>query len=771
MALLSLILIGTSCEEQIDTTKVRGENLAEVSLCIAFADEVDGYSLSASPVTKATASAFGCELQPSTATRGTITSKPDKLYNLEIVQYDSNGMYKNRTYFSGETTIGTALTLTLNELPDCQLVIVAWGDGNATTLGTKDLSDAQKVSLDASIIKNIPTDNMNKMPYVLHLEHVKVENNTIKSLDSQDVRILLKRLAAQLTLNWSYNVSGDVSDYELKQILLQSIPLNYKVVANPDKNGNNTYPSLLDQYTTIQLTAEEIKKGSYSCWIPANVRGTNIASNSALYRIKSNAPTGSVYVSFIADNKVDTKKKLNYRVYLGGRDYSDFNLYGNTDYVYSVTFKHSILPVNDFRVTIIDPVPASVNNNNLLPTANCFMVAPGGAFCFNPYTYYMNGKVSPNTTLQGWCTSSKIQSVKVLWQTKENGDVGDPGLGTINSLEDHTNIVDIIDKDDFEKARIYCRVAPNTTGGSGMIAAYDGANGAGNILWSWHIWVTNYNPSATADTSVDDPDKRVQKYTHGNHGDRRPMMDRNLGAMAGYIDIPKDEVDRSKANGFHYQWGRKDPFPSSYTNEQTSSVTINSDKPTPMMLNLYKPDGISFFVRTYYGSKASRRVSCQNPTAFYKQSATWCSEGTDQNWWGGNGNKAEHDPCPAGWRVASKTSYLSFFVSESYAGGTNTGANEALNISNKASVVDDGGALIYFEGTPEKNGRRTYVRLTGYQEQTNKFNYIGNMTNVWCRECNGRGYALDINDGGKRSNISVWEISDAHPVRCAQDRE
>ena len=34
--------------------------------------------------------------------------------------------------------------------------------------------------------------------------------------------------------------------------------------------------------------------------------------------------------------------------------------------------------------------------------------------------------------------------MKVLWQTLENGDVGDPVLGVVNSAADHTNIVDIV---------------------------------------------------------------------------------------------------------------------------------------------------------------------------------------------------------------------------------------------------------------------------------------------------------------------------------------
>ena len=29
-----------------------------------------------------------------------------------------------------------------------------------------------------------------------------------------------------------------------------------------------------------------------------------------------------------------------------------------------------------------------------------------------------------------------------------------------------------------------------------------------------------------------------------------PMMDRNLGAAAGYITLPPDELEKSKTNGF-----------------------------------------------------------------------------------------------------------------------------------------------------------------------------------------------------------------------------
>ena len=105
---------------------------------------------------------------------------------------------------------------------------------------------------------------------------------------------------------------------------------------------------------------------------------------------------------------------------------------------------HTSLPVDDKRITIIDPILASENNNNLVPTANCFMVVPGGAFCFNPYTYYVNGVSKDNTLLRGWCglsgstLSSPIKSVKVLWQTLEDGDLGDPVLGVVTKYAPQT---------------------------------------------------------------------------------------------------------------------------------------------------------------------------------------------------------------------------------------------------------------------------------------------------------------------------------------------
>ena len=758
MTLLTLVLIGTGCEDSIDNPAVRPSEgkTVEVSFHIGFADEVDGYTVDTKSGTSTEKGAFSYELQPHAITKGDVSVKPDQLYNLEIQQYDQSGKRIGGMPSAVTQQTGSAINLSLAENHDCQLVIVAWGDGNASPrLGTSNkLEDIQKLSIDASVINNIPTDNMNKMPYILHLEHVKVSSGKLQSVDGKDARLLLKRLAARLTLNWSYSYGG----YTLNQILLESIPTNYNVIPKPD-GSDKTYPSLLDQFTTIQV--DPSGKSSYSCWIPANVRGTNPAATSQTYRIKSNAPTGSSYASFIAVNGEESKKKLNYRVYLGGRTTFDFNLYNNTNYNYEVNFNHTGLPTNDRRVTIIDPIPASENNNNLVPTANCFMVAPGGAFCFNPYKYEVNGEPTENTMLKGWCESAKIQSVKVLWQTKENGDIGDPVLGVVNSSDDHKNIVDLINGDDFDKARIYCRVAPNTTGGSGIIAAYDKDN---NILWSWHIWVTDYSPDATGNKDVQLPEsKRKLKFSRSDLPDQLPMMDRNLGAMAGYTTVPPNPLEISKTNGYHYQWGRKDPFRSSYTAEKNvSNITVPAPNTAPVknLLSLYQPDGISYYPVKIKAQKVSYRTAYENPDILYKM------KGNETQWnsgdpghalaWGTNDNKGLHDPCPVGWCICSIENYKPFF--------TNTDYNR-LNLSAINDPINDGGYLIVYERSTNKT---TYLRLPGYWIGENQFTRIGTLAYYWPRE---KGSMLRLVVNETTSLIGSEFVKEAMPVRCIQERE
>lgn len=804
---LSLLFLTLGCEEQSDYPGIfpSEEKKVEVRFNIGIEEETDGAALTATnpavPLnTKSTKQeSFKMELVPHIRTKSNQIF-PDKFYNLEIRQYQNGtGICLNPTdTVIKELAVGSDFTASLAESSDCLLVLVAWGTSATTRLGGSKLSDAQAKTISQSVIKQLDPalqNDMNKMPYYVYLPKVKITSDgRIQNPEGTDVRIKLRRLATRLHISWTYSVS----DYDLSQIRLESIPTDYKIIPDPDEEGH--YPSLFDGYSILSVPEDTYNsispgKGSYSCWIPSSVRGESTGATSPIYRTKGNAPTGSVYVTFLAQSKTNTKQKLNYRLYLGSNTTTNFDLYENTNYHYTVNFNHTQLPVNDARVTIIDPVPASVNNENFVSTANCFMVAPGGSFCFNPYKYYQNGVVIENETLKSWCTTDKIRSVKVLWQTKENGDVGDPVLGVVNKNapntadDDHTNIVDLKNGDDFANARIYCRVAANTTGGSGVIAAYSGPNGTGVILWSWHIWVTDYNPDPTGNVSVLTPaTKRKQKYTY-NGSNQPPMMDRNLGAIAGFTlsDPPRNVLDMSKANGMDYQWGRKDPFVGSYSAVPISVIKGLTSTTTPPkgMLNRFGPDGITYQPLQSSASKTTLRNSCQNPNTFYILSGgaiDWCSEtSVIPTLWNNpntdSGLKTVNDPCPAGWRVVSYKHMFALFRSVPVVDDVRS--NLPPNASNPSSAGIDGGLFLYYEANG--SGEASYYRMTGYHRYFDEYQYVGEMANVWPREHVGtagkpiNGFSFQINSSTQAMSYfdinTGWYPQDTHTLRCIQERE
>ncbi|MDY4456803.1 MAG: DUF4906 domain-containing protein [Bacteroides fragilis] len=799
LPVLVCLLGMAACEERADVVPVDADTKpVEVSLCFGFADDSKNEESQWLAV-ETRAAAFDVKRLRKPVTRG-VPAVPTKLYNLEILQYDRNGNYKAGNSY-GTVELGTHLDVTLNVMNNCQLLVVARGNKDAVkTLVGKNLEDTEStkgvksMDIDASIINQIDpstADAIDAMPYVLHLEHVNVVTGTdgkavIQSPEgSYDTRLLLKRLAARLTVNWNYTVSG----YELKQVLLQSVPLNYTLVPTADSNG--TYPSILDQFHTVEI---DMSKGnSYSCWIPANVRGESPAANSDLQRTKANAPKGSSFLNFVAVNTTDPKKKLDYRVYIGGKTSSDFSLNNNTEYSYAVSFSHTGIPTNDKRVTYIDPVPASENNDNPVPTANCFMVAPGGGFCFDPLAYQSDGTEKTNETLKGWCQGGGIVKVKLLWQTKEDGDIGEPVMGIVNSAEDHTNIVDIKRTDgkavgqnpvtDKGQCRIYCRVAPGTTGGSGVIAAYDSSD---NILWSWHVWVTDYHPDATGNVDVQEPlTKRKLKFTYGNHPDQRPMMDRDLGAMAGYAKAPTLDVEKFKAHGFQYQWGRKDPYPSSYSNKPIKKVDLPEKITEPIVgiMSLYGSDGVKFLpFDPAYNGRAGYQTAYRNPLTAYKPKTNeyWFTDDVTSSISGAWATaKTVHDPCPAGWRVAKAEEYYSLFSPENYSGTLPSTSTNNMNMSNYNTQGVDKGFVLRYDKTDQS--KTTYFRLCGYYGG-GEFVQIGYFDFIWC--CNStqnRGIyqakhlqlvstASDqrrgingINNGGT--------LKEMLPLRCIQEKD
>ncbi len=161
-------------------------------------------------------------------------------------------------------------------------------------------------------------------------------------------------------------------------------------------------------------------------------------------------------------------------------------------------------------------------------------------------------------------------------------------------------------------------------------------------LWSWHLWVTNYNPET-----------QYIMMNVSNQSTPTPykVMDRNLGA--------KDEL----GDGLYYQWGRKDPFcnPSSvYPNRISldgSMGMVQMNNTTTPWLTLidcvFRPNCRI----TGRGGDGDDVVQ----TGFLSANITTPLEERGYNRWGGakahndrissKNAKTIYDPCPPGWRM------------------------------------------------------------------------------------------------------------------------
>lgn len=231
------------------------------------------------------------------------------------------------------------------------------------------------------------------------------------------------------------------------------------------------------------------------------------------------------------------------------------------------------------------PFSGTVYNLSLKGTANSYIVPP----VYGRYSF---------ETVKGNSTESvgDVADAELLWQMRSPLDT----TSIITSVRYADGVVE------FE-------LSETVEYGNALIAVKD-ANG--DILWSWHIWVCDFDPEYTSEA-----------YSNG-----AVMMDRNLGATYNKYS----EIDNlyKRAEGLCYQWGRKDPFAEGlYTSrDQISDISEVAKTPTEI-------------VTTY----------------------PWISGGMENLW--SVDEKTIYDPCPAGWKVPEYEAMACIVSHNNYSSG------------------------------------------------------------------------------------------------------
>lgn len=216
----------------------------------------------------------------------------------------------------------------------------------------------------------------------------------------------------------------------------------------------------------------------------------------------------------------------------------------------------------------------------------------------------------------------------------------------------------------------------------------------GNIVWSWHIWLE---------------EDSMTSYAHDYSGGGT-FMNRNLGASHNQVQTNPSGVPAADY-GLLYQWGRKDPFLSA-----PDRTTYSSTEPAVYGATITAKNQLYTMAETI-----------QHPTdfPFTYNNTPWMVDG-EKNIAFWDDSKTIFDPCPPGWKVPSKASWGSTFISNfSNLGTTTDGVYVQCGSANTWYP-----SVAYRQGAPTKNGSSVYIQGQGILQHRGDNPYI----RVWCSD-------------------------------------
>ncbi|MBD5233979.1 MAG: fimbrillin family protein [Bacteroidales bacterium] len=343
---------------------------------------------------------------------------------------------------------------------------------------------------------------------------------------------------------------------------------------------------------------------------------------------------------------------------------------------------------------------------SLADLPNCYMVKPGESVTF-----------------------PVLKAFKV-WQDIpyiNNGNLRNDGeLGVTLIWQDHKSLITSVklnaNADQREQSTV--TVQTGELEGNALVSVTMG----GDKVWSYHIWVTNFDPEAHT-VGVDNNGDGVDDYV---------FMDRNLGALS-------NDVNNPLSIGMYYQGSNNEPY-ASFTDKFPTDGTKLTEIP------LYDIDNnpFTYTVDGIWGSdqgQSTRRI-LTFPGLFVTSGGepySWITTDANAellygpNYWTveATGEKGVFDPSPAGWMVPDYRNGLSPWAS--YLDG-NALVGDPLSIYPKGGRMRFDGTFgnttsaMLFSGTmaaPEYPLKNQAVQFDGDWGQINNYSTCNGL-NVRC---------------------------------------
>lgn len=327
-------------------------------------------------------------------------------------------------------------------------------------------------------------------------------------------------------------------------------------------------------------------------------------------------------------------------------------------------------------------------------TANCYMVPEAGK-------YYFQAVKGNGTESVG-----QAASVEVLWESFGTDSAPEAGE-LISNVELKDNKIVIETGETYKK-------------GNAVIAVRDSN---GDILWSWHIWLT------------DIPADQICNNDAGT------QMDRNLGATSAN---PGDVA----ALGLLYQWGRKDPFLGSSSISEAKATASTISWPEAVM-----SDPTTGTIEYVTKNPTTFILSNSNNFEWYYQEVNV----TDDTRW--MSEKTIYDPCPAGYRVpdGGDTGFWCTAFWSQYFEGEFDGEKKGINFG--------GDFLPNLTEEPVS----WYPAMGFINPDTYKLTAVGEIGNYWsCTPDATYGYGLSFYYQYVQPKTSI-NRGYGHAIRCVKE--
>lgn len=468
------------------------------------------------------------------------------------------------------------------------------------------------------------------------------------ALENQ-ISVSMKRNVAKITLN----ITNEWEGAEIERIGLYSIPYSYLYYANQHVDEHSSDELLIPATVTIITSCFNSYFGDFICsdvnapvektieyYVPVNMRGT-VSEATALTK-PIYAPDNATYAKIrVSADEIGYGQSYDYSLYLGADLVNDYNLKPNTHYIYNVTFKGmgDSNVDTDSRVTVY--AKSETDDYTTQKSSNCYILNPSPA---NESVYYI--PIAPrineywrdyvgNSTNVIYDNDITSWSFEILWYDNDENPYSESDIN-LNSKK--LSIQRILKGTEGATPSLIVTLGEGFDNMGNILLAVK--NSQGSILWSWHLWITDYDPYYHEYTEtgigaypVENGDLHRYEGTLWE-GDgiyaKKYMMDRNIGARS---------ARPMTTDGFlYYEFGRKDPFPL-----DGNAKTIDDDN-------------FDYNVST---SVVAMSTAVGTPTTYYAGSSNWCNEYTGNKilWNDPNltdltaGEKSIFDPSPYGFRL------------------------------------------------------------------------------------------------------------------------